>query len=148
MPDLPAPHAARRTSGRRALGRWMLILLFAIDLISSPLHAHFHDLGPGGGMPHAVLGDHAAGSPQARIIDADDGPRFGHAVAALVPAAPQVLPWQAAGLFARVAAHLRLVGPTELRPAQAWPATRTRPRSRQPPYQRPEGRAPPASHTA
>lgn len=53
----PMNHFARPPVAKTALFlRWLVLLVVAFDLLSAPLHAHAHDMGPGMMLPHAHQG--------------------------------------------------------------------------------------------
>ncbi|HEU6456212.1 MAG TPA: hypothetical protein VN201_12155, partial [Roseateles sp.] len=55
--------------------RWLVLVLMAFDMLSAPLHAHAHDMGPD--MSSAPL--HAGASP-AGVAEPDGMPRVDGAV--------------------------------------------------------------------
>lgn len=63
------------------LGRWLLVLVLAIDLIGAPLHAHAHDSGVDGHAwaPHVD----APGWDAPHLEDADDALMLRHATLTL-----------------------------------------------------------------
>ncbi|MGJ7524898.1 hypothetical protein [Variovorax sp. GB1P17] len=54
--QLPEPVAPLK-AGLMSLMRWLLVLVIAVDLISSPFHAHHHESGPEGYSSHASQPD-------------------------------------------------------------------------------------------
>lgn len=135
-----------RDFGLAALGRWVLVLLLAFDLIGSPLHAHHHDLGTDGLVSQA---HHAAGVPhgwESAHFDADDASAFGHSLTGLLPAQPQPGKWQAtahAAVYAPPSAS-GAATPTPLR--AAWRDSRERIPILLRSHLRPDSRAPPVLH--
>ena len=78
--------------GVMLLVRWLLVLVIAVDLISSPFHAHHHESGPEGYSSHAGQLDAGHSSfeqaPQADElslhVDSDDADHGGgHSLSAL-----------------------------------------------------------------
>jgi hypothetical protein len=49
----PSKPSAPAKAGVMLLVRWLLVLIIAVDLISSPFHAHHHESGPEGYSSHA-----------------------------------------------------------------------------------------------
>lgn len=83
LPSLADP---RRPSWWALVGRWLLLLLVAFDLISSPFHAHTHDAG-GSGDFHAAHASVDLDHEDETHIEAPDAHTgFGHALSALLPA--------------------------------------------------------------
>ncbi|OYW21364.1 MAG: hypothetical protein B7Z52_00995 [Burkholderiales bacterium 12-64-5] len=94
------------------LVRWLLVLVIAMDLISSPFHAHHHESGPEGYSSHAGQLDAGHSSfeqaPQADElslhVDSDDADHGGgHSLSALPHHAARgrsaraLAPWSRAG---------------------------------------------------
>lgn len=138
----PSLSAARcHRTGWGLLGRWLLLLVLAFDLVSSPFHAHSHDLGS----------DHLGAQAAAHAIDevaslrADDlQPRgFGHSQAALRSIEPRLDDAVMTHVLATIGlwAVAAFAGATVSR---AWMPARA---DRRPPppgrFLRPDGRAPP-----
>ncbi len=133
--------------------RWLVLVLMAFDMLSAPLHAHAHDMGPD--MSSAPL--HAGASP-AGVAEPDGMPRVdgavhrlaGHSVAALRTAEHQstaspALDVIVAGVASLVAALA--VPAADDSVGVAWtPADDPIPLACRCPL-RPEGRAPPALHS-
>lgn len=78
--------------GVTLLVRWLLVLVIAVDLISSPFHAHHHDSGPEGYSSHASQLDagHSSFEQSAQAdelslhVDSDNADHFGgHSMSAL-----------------------------------------------------------------
>lgn len=79
-------------AGVMLLVRWLLVLVIAVDLISSPFHAHHHESGPEGYSSHAGQLDVSHSSfeqvaqedDHSRHVDSDDADLGGgHSMSAL-----------------------------------------------------------------
>ena len=142
--------SAGRDFGLLSLGRWVLILLLAFDLIGSPLHAHAHahDFGGDGRGSHAVNAGESADAAGAVHVEEFEGPGFRHSLAALRPADP-------AGDACAVAVATTVCVPpsvvgglAEKMPLCAgWRNALTRVPISPFPHLRPDSRAPPVLHT-
>lgn len=85
----------RHRGSRRALAlvrlalSWLLVAVLAVDLVTSPLHAHRHNGEWSAGGALGVLPAHASGmhGPVSAVgashVDHDDAPRFSHSIVAL-----------------------------------------------------------------
>lgn len=67
------------------VGRWLLLLLVAFDLISSPFHTHSHDAG-GGGEFHVARAGADLDHEDEIHIEAPDAHVFVHSLNVLLPA--------------------------------------------------------------
>lgn len=143
--QLPKSSASAKV-GVMLLVRWLLVLVIAVDLISSPFHAHHHDSGPEGYSSHTGPLDVGHSPP----VDADDADhRGGHSISALQgtpiqldspDSAPKLLPL--APLFVVLGRIMQPVAEALVR----WRPDRERvpiPLFRTVP---PDGRAPPLLH--
>lgn len=127
----------------RLLLNWLLLAVLALDLASSPIHAHFHDGGFSSGATAWASSGHHAGAAEAHP-DHDDGAAFSHSVTALrshvidLPDLPpdaalnSATPWLVSVSPAKAVA-VRLPWPPD-RPRAGASAFRSLP---------PDGRAPP-----
>lgn len=66
----------------RLLLNWLLVAVLALDLASSPLHAHFHDGGFSSGATAWASSGHHDRTAEAHA-DHDDGAVFSHSITAL-----------------------------------------------------------------
>ena len=143
----PAAMPAGRDFGLLSLGRWVLILLLAFDLIGSPFHAHAHDFGGDGLGSHAVHAGESADAAGAVHAEEFDGPGFGHSIVALRPAEP------ARGAWAVAVATTICVRPSggglaeTMPPCAGWRSALTRVPISPFPHLRPDSRAPPVRHS-
>lgn len=139
--DLPVSTARRERVGWCLLGRWLLLLLLAFDLVSSPFHAHSHDLGS----------DHLGPQAEAHAVDtiaslrASDlhPPGFGHSQAALRSLEPRLddAPIDPAlAVFGALSAAAAIAVAVTRAWFPAATASRPAPAGR---FLRPDGRAPP-----
>lgn len=127
--------------------RWLVLLVVALDMLTSPLHAHAHDLGPSMLLDLAHLESHCDGDA-ARGVSHAEAPLHGmaaHSVATLKAAEQERL---AGPSLSAIVAGVRALLPAE--PAVGsyieWPAAADHlPIPALCPL-RPEGRAPPSLH--
>lgn len=141
-------------SGARLFLRWMFFLIVALDLISSPWHAHRHEGAPESAASHFDLADHSVADVD-HLVDDDSGLmhldsekslKIGHSLNGLRGASVQlaatdsITDWV---LLATTSVLLGLVALSEAEISSSWATERKRPR---PPSFRalpPHGRAPP-----
>lgn len=136
-----------RDFGLLSLGRWVLILLLAFDLVGSPFHAHAHDFGGDGLRSHAVHAGASADAAEAIHLEEFEGSGFGHSLALLRPAESVQSVWKFS-----VAATICAPPPLDDFARTAPPcAVRRNALARIPishfPHLRPDTRAPPVLHT-
>lgn len=145
---LRCSHLSRPTRAGSAcawLGRWLLVLVLAVDLIGAPLHAHAHDSGVDGHAwaPHVD----APGWDSVHAEDADDALLLRHATLTMrasiaapdlgaVDDAASVVPawWPPFDGALAVAPTVVTSARWAARPPPPWPVHRSLP---------PAGRAPP-----
>lgn len=139
------PASDRRPCGGSLLRSWLLVLLVAFDLVSSPFHGHPHDVGAGGNaLATYAAAEHAAASALAHAHP-DAGPGAGHSLMALLPAELPRVPVH--GVTAAPA-----LAPPQARPPAPTAALQWRFATAQPlrladdRHWRPSGRAPPPRH--
>jgi hypothetical protein len=145
-------------AGVMLLMRWLLVLVIAVDLISSPFHAHHHESGPEGYSSHAGLLDvghssfeQAAPDDDLSLhVDSDNADHgSGHSMSALQGAPIQLASPDSAPKFLALVPLLVFVGLLAQPAAEALVRWRTG-RERVPiPLFRtvpPDGRAPPSLH--
>ena len=140
------------------LVRWLLVLVIAVDLISSPFHAHHHDSGPEGYSSHAGQLDvgHSSFEQTAQDedlslhVDSDNADhRGGHSMSALQGAPIQLASPESAPKLLALVPLFVFVGLLAQPVAEAlvrWRPGRERvpiPLFRTVP---PDGRAPPSLH--
>ncbi len=138
---------SQRPSWWALVGRWLLLLLVAFDLISSPFHHHSHDVGGGGEfhMAHVAHADVDLDHEDELHIEAPDAHVFGHSLNVLLPAelprlAKQtLLDWFTAPTLA-IAFGQSIITP------RTWTATPDHIPIPDDVHWRPIGRAPPSLH--
>ncbi|MGJ7538498.1 MULTISPECIES: hypothetical protein [unclassified Variovorax] len=152
--------AAPAKAGVMLLMRWLLVLVIAVDLISSPFHAHHHESGPEGYSSHASQLDagHSSFEQAAQDDDhllhvdsdnADADHRGGHSMSALQGTPIQLASPDSAPKFLALVPLFVFVGLLTQPMAEAlvrWRPGRERvpiPLFRTVP---PDGRAPPSLH--
>lgn len=138
---------AGRDFGLLTLGRWVLILLLAFDLIGSPFHAHAHDLGASGLGPHAIQVGESADAAGADHVEEFESPGFGHSLAALRPAEPSSGAWAFAAAVTICTPPPVGVLAEPVLPCTGWRNSLTRVPISPHPHLRPDSRAPPVLHT-
>lgn len=143
----PDPALAGRDFGLLTLGRWVLILLLAFDLIGSPFHAHAHDLGADGLGSHSIHAGESADAVEAVHFEEFEGPGFGHSLAALRPAEPGRGAWAFAAAATICTPPLVGVLAETVLPCTGWRNALTRVPISPFPHLRPDSRAPPVLHT-
>lgn len=128
------------------LARLLLILLLAFDLVGSPFHSHFHDIGADGAGAQALHALAPGHGSQGVHVEADDTLSFAHSVAALLSAQPQPGKWQTAS---NAAAHAPRATQAVVLTLPGVSGRTTRERVPIPPFPhlRPDGRAPPLLHS-
>lgn len=136
------PAHDRSLRGVSLLGRWILVLLLAFDLVGSPFHAHAHDLGADAAARHAAHAvDAVAGVPH---VEENGSPAFGHSLAALRNPQPQVDPHASIDEAPPSRADIAVPPPALVSlddACCAMPPRAARPRDL---HIRPDGRAPPS----
>ena len=141
----------------RRLVHWVLVVVIALNMVSSPFHAHHHDGGPDG---YGTTADHldrdevgselepASTEPLTHKTAADSA-HVGHSVSALRAAevkVAKVKTGMAAGLPVSILAFAVLLNPPVAEGLPGWHPARERipiPSFRTVP---PDGRAPPTLH--
>lgn len=140
------------------LVRWLLVLVIAVDLISSPFHAHHHEIGPEGYASHVGHLDVGHSSFEQAVQedeislhgDPDDTDHIGgHSMSALQSAPLQPASPESTPKFLAIAPLFVLIGLLVQPVAEAlvpWRSSRERPSI--PPFRTvpPDGRAPPSLH--
>jgi hypothetical protein len=145
--SLPVDH---RVNGARLLARWLLLVVVAFNFLTSPFHAHSHDLGAGDG--HVLL-SHELHDGDAHDHELDvhaevpDPLNFGHSLVAFWPGSlpkldGQVLMPAVPAPSAPQTADLQL-----FMPRPAWAAASERIPIASDRHWRPDGRAPPSLHS-
>ena len=141
-------------SGRR-LVHWVLVVVIALNMVSSPFHAHHHEGGPDG---YGTTADHfeldeaglaPASTEPLTHKTAVDNAHVGHSVSALRGAEVKVAKMETgvgAGLSVSILAFTMLLDPPVAEGLTGWLPARERvpiPSFRTVP---PDGRAPPTLH--
>lgn len=141
-----------RPFGSSMLVRWLVLLVIALDLLSSPLHSHHHDAGTSGGTFHAsaISSDHdhdQDGHVSDAVDHADEhGGSVGHQLAALLPDdSVSHADWQPL-LFALLLVPGVALTPIETSQRFAWDTLREPIPSSTGRHWLPVGRAPPFFH--
>jgi hypothetical protein len=145
--------ADRRVNGARTFARWLLLVVVAFNFLSSPFHAHSHDLGASEG--HALLShelhDAHVGTALDHELDvhaeAPGALSFGHSLVAFWPGSLPKLDGKA--LLQAVLAPPPAAPASDLRlsiPRPAWAAASERIPIASDRHWRPDGRAPPSLH--
>ncbi len=137
--------AATPRPGWTLLGRWLLLLVLAFDLASSPFHAHSHDLGSDHLGPQAAA--HAIDEAASLRANQAQPEGFGHSQAALRSLEPKVADAPVEALLAAVAVLAVAAAIALVAQARAWPSALAQRRPASPGrFLRPDGRAPPLLH--
>lgn len=146
---------SQRLSWWALVGRWLLFLLVAFDLVSSPFHAHSHDAGGGDAFhwEQVDVDDHDEAH-----IEAPHGKHFSHSLMALWSAEmPRVAEPALADVSTKVPTDVLvasvllglagLLGAEARRPRTRWRASPEHIPIPSGVHWRPIGRAPPSLHT-
>ena len=142
----PSGTANCRSLSAATLGCWLLIFVLALDLVSSPLHKHSHDLGGDISEASSIHIGQIAGDEHALHVEIQDA-HYGHSLAFLLPR--QLQPAQARLL---AAPYLALPPMEELRSDFGALTDELHEVSEHIPilpdrYLRPNNRAPPTLHS-
>lgn len=144
-------------SGVRLCLRWMFVLIVALDLISSPWHAHRHEGAPESVASHAdqidssvaAVDHHAEEGDSLTHVDRDKPLKIGHSITGLRGASVQVTAFDSVAewvLLPSTSILLGLLASPEAEVSLAWSSERKRPRIPSFRALPPDGRAPPYLH--
>ncbi|MGQ3050805.1 MAG: hypothetical protein ACT6S0_03385 [Roseateles sp.] len=131
--------------------RWLVLMLMAFDLLSAPLHAHAHDMGPdmftGHVAAHADGGSDEVDSDHVSHAEGQAHPGVGHSIAALRSAEREGMSTPSLAFIVSIVTSLQPHATPPAISAAPWAAGVDHIAVPSRRSWRPEGRAPPVLHS-